>query len=223
MITTVEWLESYLSSLMPCLFSYALSQWCSQPSESVLSAGIAVFLPVCVCSETLPLLGWALSVSPSFPFSHLLSLTHSFLSRITSPLYVCLFPPPPLFLLPLSSHRGCMHSCQEGRRCLWCMLDKDQTSNPRYPPSCSPSPPPWENGCNLHSGRAPAPLWVCCQPWQQRLNMICLSAAACLHQTLASTPITPARDSEGWLVGTYLQWGSGNRGWRVKRMVKRVR
>lgn len=207
---------------MPCLFSYVLSQRCSRPSESVLSAGIAVFLSACVCSETLPLLSWALSVSllsiQSLTYPHsLFSFTYYFPS-------VCLLVSSSSFLLSLSSHRGCMHSCQEGRRCLWSVLDKDQASPPRYPPSCSPSPPPWENGCNLLSGRAPAPLWVCCQPWQQRLNMICLSAAACLHQTLAPSPITPARDSEGWLVGTHLEWGSskwgdeGLKGWWRERV-----
>lgn len=37
----------------------------------------------------------------------------------------------------LSSHRDCVHSCQEGRRCLWSRLDKDQAS-----PSCCPHPLP---------------------------------------------------------------------------------
>lgn len=58
-MTTVAWLECYLSRLMPCLFSYVFSQWCSRSSESVSSAVIGVFLSVCVCSETLPLLSWA--------------------------------------------------------------------------------------------------------------------------------------------------------------------
>lgn len=206
MITTVAWLRWYLRSLMSCLFSYVFSQRCSQSSKSVM---IGVFLSVYMFGDT-PSLNLGRPFSPSScvclpaSFSNSLSLTRSFLSLSTSPLYVCLFPPPPpSFFCPFSSHRGCMHSCQEGRRCLWSGLDKDQTSPPRYPPSCSPlsSPPPWENGCTLLPGRAPAPLWVCCHGWQQRLNMICLSAAVCLHQALAPTSITPVRDPEGWLAG----------------------
>lgn len=76
---------------MPCLFSNVLSQWCSQSTEGVLSAVIGVFLSVCVCSETLPLLNWAglfLCVCVSVSLLH--SVTHF-------PSLVLFFP----FLLPL--------------------------------------------------------------------------------------------------------------------------
>lgn len=123
MITTVAWLEWYLSRLMPCLFSYVLSQWRSQSSESVLSAVIGVFLSVCVCSETLPSpkLGRSFSVCvcvclpPSF--SHSLSLTRSFLSLFTSPLNVCLFPPPPFFSLSPPTGAVCIPARRGGGVC----------------------------------------------------------------------------------------------------------
>lgn len=75
-----------------------------------------------------------------------------------------------------------------------------------------PHPLPGKMGATSSLAGHRLPFWVCCQPWQQRLNMICLSAAACLHQTLAPTPITPARDPEAWLVGTDLERGSWRRG-----------
>lgn len=94
MITTVAWLEWYLSSLMPCLFSYVLSQWCSQSTEGVLSAVIGVFVCACTFRDTpSPKLGKSslcvyVCVCPSF----IQSLTHF-------PSLVLFFP----FLLPLLS------------------------------------------------------------------------------------------------------------------------
>ncbi len=197
-----------------CALPVALSiQW-----ERVECCDWCVFVCVCTFRDTpSPKLGKSFSLCVCVSVSLLHSVIHFPSLALFFPFLLPLLMSACFLLLlssPLSSHRGRMHSCQEGRRCLWSGLDKDQASLPCYPPSCSPSPPPWENGCTLLPGRAPAPLWVCCQPWQQRLNMICLSAAACLHQTLAPTPITPAGDPEVWLAGTDLEWGSwkGGRG-----------
>lgn len=143
---------------MPCLFSYVLSQWCSQPSESVLSAVIGVFLSVCVCTETLPLLSWAglslsLSVCLSPSFSHSLSLTRSFLSHFTSPLYVCLFPPPPFFSLSPPTGAVCIPARRGGGVCdpgsIRTRPPPLQATLPRVHP-LTPSlgkwvhPPPWQ-------------------------------------------------------------------------------
>lgn len=81
---------------------------------------------MCVCTETLPLLSWAglflcvcvcvgLCLSPSF--SHSLSLTRSFLSHFTSPLYVCLFPPPPFFSLSPPTGAVCIPARRGGGVC----------------------------------------------------------------------------------------------------------
>lgn len=95
-------------------------------------------------------------------------------------------------------------------------------------PRVPPHPLPGKMGATSSLAGHRFPFWVCCQPWQQRLNMICLSAAAaCLHQTLAPRPITAARDSKGWLVGslhmysivTLLQMGGGGlKGWWIGRV-----
>lgn len=146
---------------MSCLFSYTLSVcwvlwlvcfslWmCVLRDTPSPKLGAQVFFSVCVF--TVSLLSHSLTHFPSLAlfFPLLLPLLMS-----TCFLLLLLSSP------SLSSHRGCVHSCQEGRRCLWSGLDKDQASPPCYPPSCSPSasPPPWENGCNLLPGRAPAPL-----------------------------------------------------------------
>ena len=191
-----------------CALPAVLSiQW-----ECVECCDWCVFVCVCVCSETLPLLSWAglflplslslwvsvcvcASVSLLHPVTHFL-LTRSFLSLFTSPLNVCLFPPPPFFSLSPPTGAVCIPARRGGGVC---DPGSIRTRPPPLPSWCSPSPspPPWENGCTLLPGRAPAPLWVCCQPWQQRLNMICLSAAACLHQTRAPTPHYSCRRSRG--------------------------
>lgn len=88
--SAVAWLEWYLSCLMPCLFSSVLSQWCSRPSVSVLSAVIGVFLSVRVCAETLPPLSWA---GPFF----CVCLSLSFIQSLTFPHSLFSLP----FLLPL--------------------------------------------------------------------------------------------------------------------------
>lgn len=113
---------------------------------SVLSAVIGVFFCECVCvfgDTPSPKLGMQVCVCvcvcllQSLTFSRSLFSFPPYFPSLMSAcfLLLCLLL---LFYSPsLSSHRDCVHSCQEGRRCLWSRLDKDQAS-----PSCCPHPLP---------------------------------------------------------------------------------
>ena len=113
-----------------------------------ISPSLSLLVSVCVCV--------CASVSLLHPVTHFL-LTRSFLSLFTSPLNVCLFPPPPFFSLSPPTGAVCIPARRGGGVC---DPGSIRTRPPPLPSWCSPSPspPPWENGCTLLPGRAPAPL-----------------------------------------------------------------
>lgn len=197
---------------------------CSLPvmfsAVCVCRAVISAFFSGCVSSETLPRLSWA-GLPSSVSLLH--SVTHFPSPALFFPLH---FPSVSLLVsssasafllaLSLSPPTGAVRiPARRGGGV--CDPASIRTRPPPPPlhvslPHVRPHPLPGKMGAPppplLLPGRASALLWVCCQPWQQRLNMICLSAAACLHQTLAPTPITTASDPEGWLAGRDLERGS---------------
>lgn len=144
--SAVAWLEWYLSRLMSCLFSLCTLQW-----ECVECCDWCVFLCECVFRDTpSPKLGMqvflCVSLLQSLTFSHSLFSFPSYFPSLMSASFLLLL----LLLLyspSLSSHRDCVHSCQEGRRCLWSRLDKDQAS-----PSCCPHPLPGKMGAPSLAG-----------------------------------------------------------------------
>lgn len=101
--------------------------WCVSVRHSLSRAGQ---VPVSVC------------LAPSF--SHSLSLA----PISTSPLYVCMFPPPLFFSCSPPTGAVCIPARRGGGVCDLGSI-RTRPPLPRYPTSCSPSPPPWENGCTL--------------------------------------------------------------------------
>lgn len=90
---------------------------------------------VSVCLGTRPPLNWVCRSFvcvcvhlQSLTFSHSLFSFPAYFPSLMSACFLLLFYSP-----SLSSHRDCVHSCQEGRRCLWSRLDKDQASPLRCP------------------------------------------------------------------------------------------
>ena len=195
-IKAVAWLERYLSCLMSWLFSFC-ALWC----ERVECRDWCVFLRVCVFGDTpTPKLGMQVFVCARgcacvcfcfTHFTHFLSLTLFF--PFLLPLFNVLLL---LFYSPsLSSYRDCVHSCQEGWRCLWSGLDKDQAS-----PSCCPHPLP---GKMVAPSLAEHQLLFECTASRDSGDLswfVSLLLRVC-PEPLAATPITKG--------GTDLEFGGG--------------
>lgn len=155
-------------------------------------------------------LGWNLSLFVCCSFIEPLTFSIRFYFPFSCRLLFPFSPPTGAVCIPARRGGGV---CDPG-------LDKNQASAPNRH-AARPPPPPWENGCTLLPGRALVPLWMCCQPWQQRLNMICLSAAACLHHAPSANPHYSCVEIQS--LGMTLDWGSWKQRVEVKRVLRRLK